>query len=48
MQLQDMKLPYEAPAVELFPLMGSLSMLISFSADVEFDEFEEGGDLDRI
>ena len=33
---------------ELFPLMGSLSMLISFSADFEFDEFEEGGDLDRI
>ena len=48
MQLQDMKHPYEAPAVELFPLTGSLSMLISFSADAEFDEFEEGGDLDMI
>ncbi len=48
MQLQDMKLPYEAPAVEFFPLTGSLSMLISFSADVDFEDFEDGGDLDMI
>ena len=43
-----MKLTYGAPLVEFFPLTGALSMLVAFSADAEFDEFEEGGDLDMI
>ena len=51
MQRQDMKLTYEAPVVEFFPLTGALSVLVAFSADAELEDFEifaDGDDLDVI
>ena len=48
MQIQEIKFQYEAPEVTLFNLNAPLNMLISFSADAEFEDYEDGGDLDFI
>ena len=48
MQIQEIKLQYEAPEVTLFNLNAPLNMLITFSADAEFEDYEDGGDLDFI
>ena len=42
----DFKLPYEAPAAELFKFSSApLNICIQFSGDADFDDFEEGEDL---
>lgn len=39
----DFKLPYEAPAAELFLLSAApLNICIQFSGDADFEDFEEG------
>lgn len=48
MQIQEIKFQYEAPEVTLFNLNAPLNMLITFSADAEFEDYEDGGDLDFI
>ena len=48
MQAKEIKLQYEAPEVTLFNLNAPLHMLISFSADAEFEDYEEDGNLDFI
>ena len=48
MQIQEIKFQYEAPEVTPFNLNAPLNMLISFSVDAEFEDYEDGGDLDFI
>ena len=48
MQTQEKKFPDEAPEVTLFNLNAPLNMLISFSADADFEDYEDVGDLDFI
>lgn len=48
MQTQEIKFQYEAPEVTLFNLNAPLNMLISFSADADFEDYEDVGDLDFI
>ena len=39
----DFKLPYEAPAAELFKFSSApLNICIQFSGDADFEDFEEG------